>query len=625
MHIASPRRLLLLFPALCAVMFLSALPCPGWGACAAGSCADVTLLDPCIEPALEVPNGGHLCDNSPFVLELRFSGRAPFTFVHTIDGVEQPPITTNDTVFNFFVGGGAYQDSVVITRVRSDTCEGVITGLPFIRVIPPLSATAPQVNCDAASLTYTVSFQVSGGFGNYVPVAGTSGFVNGALFTSTPVSFSQGYDLRISFSLGCDTLVVQGVSGCGVPCPPLGIQAAGNSPLCTRDTLRLTASGGPGLSYAWTGPGGFSSNIQNPVVNNVALSAEGVYKVVAIDAAGCRDSAQVSVLVRPSPVLQLADTTFFCPGEDIVVVATGGSGALQYAIFGDPFQSSNNLGPRVSGSFSVLVRDAAGCGDVAFILVRNGPRITDVQTTPVSCRTPRGSITVIASGAPPLGYSIHTRPGFQPDRTFFDLAPGAYTITVRDTNGCLANRNAVIAQLPALSITGVETMPAACGNANGSLSIQTAGGTAPLAFAIDKDSLPQSGSFFANLRPGAYTVEARDNAGCVAVQTATVSNAPCEFYVPNAFSPNGDGINDVLQVYGDEVLTSAVVRLYQVFDRWGGLAYEAKDFPFLSTDRWWDGTVKGRLAPAGVYAWYVVVAVNAEEIIKLNGEVNLMR
>ncbi len=439
------------------------------------------------------------------------------------------------------------------------------------------------------------------------------------------------------FLLRAIPIAVAGITTLAFPCMAISpsipmisgaelmdVQAGSNSPVCAGDTLRLNASGG--VSYVWSGPGGFTSTQQNPIIPNATTARSGLYKVVATDAAGLRDSAEVNVLVRPAPMIQLADTTFFCPGENIILPATGGTAPLQYAILGDPYQDSNNLGPRVSGSFSGIVRDANGCADTTFVQVRMGPRITNVVTTSVSCSNPTGSITVSATGADPVDYSIDNGATFQPMNSFVGLAPGNYTVTVRDGNGCRSTRSVTIPQLPVLLITGVETMPAACGNANGSLTINVAGGTAPVRFSIHPDSLPQSGNFFPNLRPGSYAVEARDNAGCVAAQTVTVPNAPCEFYIPNAFSPNDDGINDVLQVYGDAVLTSAVVQLYQVFDRWGGLVYEAKDFPFLSSDRWWGGKIKGdKHASAGLYTYYVVIAVNAEEIIRLSGEVSLMR
>ncbi len=358
---------------------------------------------------------------------------------------------------------------------------------------------------------------------------------------------------------------------------------------------------------------------------SITQAQAGIYRVTVTTAGGCRDSAQVSVVVRPKPVIQLPDTAYICPGTDIVIPASGGTAPLRYAILGDTFQLSNNLGTRVSGVFSAIVRDVNGCTDTALVFIFNAPRLTRIEVTPLSCRQPTGTATVIAEGTPPLTYAIGQSGVFQPDRIFVGLAEGNYNFSVRDANGCLATRSAQVQRLPQLLITRVETQLAACGNANGSLQIQTAGGTPPVLYAIHPDSLPVTGNLFTGLRGGEYNIQVSDNAGCVATQTVQVPNAPCVFYLPNAFSPNDDGINDVLQIMSDAVLTSAVVLEYKVFDRWGGLVYEANDFPFSSNDRWWNGQIKGKPASAGTYICRAVVAVNAEEIIPISGEVNLLR
>ncbi len=403
------------------------------------------------------------------------------------------------------------------------------------------------------------------------------------------------------------------------------MQASSNSPLCAGDTLRLTATAVAGATYAWAGPGGFISDAQNPLQPGIAQAQAGIYRVTVTTAGGCQDSAQVDVAVRPRPVIQLPDTAYICPGVDIIIPASGGTAPLRYAILGDTFQLSNNLGTRVGGVFSAIARDANGCADTALVFIFNGPRLTRVEVTPLSCRQPNGTATVIAEGTPPLTYAIGQSEIFQPGQVFTGLAEGNYTFRVRDANGCLAVRSAQVPRLPPLLISRIETQLAACGNANGSVQIQTVGGTPPILHSIHPDSLPVASNVFAGLRGGEYTVQVSDNAGCIATQTVQVPNAPCVFYLPSAFSPNDDGINDVLQVLGDAALAAAVVLEYKIFDRWGGLVYEAGSFPFFSNDRWWNGQIKGKPAPAGTYICRAVVAVNAEEIVPISGEVNLLR
>ncbi|MBX2926929.1 MAG: gliding motility-associated C-terminal domain-containing protein [Saprospiraceae bacterium] len=94
-------------------------------------------------------------------------------------------------------------------------------------------------------------------------------------------------------------------------------------------------------------------------------------------------------------------------------------------------------------------------------------------------------------------------------------------------------------------------------------------------------------------------------------------------FVPNAFSPNGDGINDVLAVYvGPEVRQ---VRLLQVYDRWGGMLYSATGLPPNQPSSGWDGHARGRPAPAGVYVWRIAVELLDGTLEERSGEATLMR
>jgi gliding motility-associated-like protein len=93
-------------------------------------------------------------------------------------------------------------------------------------------------------------------------------------------------------------------------------------------------------------------------------------------------------------------------------------------------------------------------------------------------------------------------------------------------------------------------------------------------------------------------------------------------YLPNAFSPNGDGKNDEFGPYFRQDLTIAAYQI-QIFDRWGLQVFTSQDF-----DRRWDGTYRGAIAEAGTYAYSLVVAFSGESestpFVK-HGNVKLVR
>jgi gliding motility-associated-like protein len=95
-----------------------------------------------------------------------------------------------------------------------------------------------------------------------------------------------------------------------------------------------------------------------------------------------------------------------------------------------------------------------------------------------------------------------------------------------------------------------------------------------------------------------YEVVVTDSSGCVAKdELAILINRQEGVYVPNAFSPNGDGVNDVLTVFTDPSVRK--ITYFRIFDRWGNLVYEGQDLAPGDTQQGWDGTFAGEKVPNG--------------------------
>ena len=108
----------------------------------------------------------------------------------------------------------------------------------------------------------------------------------------------------------------------------------------------------------------------------------------------------------------------------------------------------------------------------------------------------------------------------------------------------------------------------------------------------------QDGSSFPTLttsEEGIYTVAVSNDFGCINTDDIILTKrCPTRIFAPNAFTPNGDQINDTFQLFGQDII-SGVVR---IFDRWGNLLFETSDY-----SQSWDGSVDGKSMPAGVYPW----------------------
>ncbi|MFB6456352.1 Ig-like domain-containing protein [Chitinophaga sp. Hz27] len=118
--------------------------------------------------------------------------------------------------------------------------------------------------------------------------------------------------------------------------------------------------------------------------------------------------------------------------------------------------------------------------------------------------------------------------------------------------------------------------------------------------------------------PVVITVEGKTSAGCLASATITVAAVPNsnDFFVPNAFTPNGDGRNDVFKAYGSGIKEITL----QVYTQWGEKVYEGND-----AAKGWDGTYKGRQQPVGVYVYALKAIMLDGAVITKKGSVNLIR
>lgn len=104
--------------------------------------------------------------------------------------------------------------------------------------------------------------------------------------------------------------------------------------------------------------------------------------------------------------------------------------------------------------------------------------------------------------------------------------------------------------------------------------------------------------------------------GCEAMGSSTITILLAEYEIPNVFTPNGDNLNDIFQVYHTEGAVN--INSLQVFNRWGQLVFES------TSNEAWDGNYKGEPAQADVYIYHAIIDQNGE-VIEVSGEVTLLR
>ena len=300
------------------------------------------------------------------------------------------------------------------------------------------------------------------------------------------------------------------------------IDATSQPVLCNGDasgSIEVTATGGTGaLEYSVDGGNTFQPN------GSFSGLTAGTYVLVVRDENGCSVSEGV-VITEPAEALTATTEVqnVACTGDasgSVVVSANGGTGAYQYSNDGgDTWQSSNVFANLDAGDYTITVQDANGCSTDITVTVAEPVELLTIQTTatPVSCNGQGdGMIDVTATGGgAPYEYSFNGGITYQSSGSFTNLAPGTYTVVVRDDNGCEVASIVVVTQPSVLSVSAVSSSPSTCeGQDNGSFTVEAAGGSEPYTYTSNGNS--NNTGVFANVTSGTNLVTVTDASGCTA-------------------------------------------------------------------------------------------------------------
>jgi len=302
-----------------------------------------------------------------------------------------------------------------------------------------------------------------------------------------------------------------------------------SNPICfgeANGSAAAVVQGGSGsFSYLWNDPAAQTG----PQATNLAA---GTYTVSVTDnVSGCIQITTVQLNNPPLLQLAIANTADVpCAGQSVgaaTVSATGGTGSYSY-LWNDP---AAQTGPQATnlaaGNYSVIVTDANGCTAQTQIEI-NEPQALDAQvvnfSAPLCFGQNNGSATVGVTGGTGAYTYLWNDPALQSSATAANLAPGNYTVSVRDANNCTTSVSVAIPATPAIVVAVLgQSDPVCAGDSNGSLSVSASGGTGPLSYDWSNG---QSSTALSNLPAGNYTLSVTDGNGCVQVQAFDLMPAP---------------------------------------------------------------------------------------------------
>jgi gliding motility-associated-like protein len=123
---------------------------------------------------------------------------------------------------------------------------------------------------------------------------------------------------------------------------------------------------------------------------------------------------------------------------------------------------------------------------------------------------------------------------------------------------------------------------------------------------------------------GPHTLQSQASMVPIIDQTDSSDIDAFTVYIPTIFSPNGDGVNDLFQIYTSDDHISLITRFY-IFDRGGKNIYQRTNIPLHGYDGWWDGTYKRFTMSSGVYAYYLELEDQFGRRKSYRGDVTLIR
>ncbi|MEA5457732.1 hypothetical protein VB796_01700 [Arcicella sp. LKC2W] len=174
-----------------------------------------------------------------------------------------------------------------------------------------------------------------------------------------------------------------------------------NAIVCAGKTANIgitPANGTAPYSYTWTGPNGFTSTSQNPVIPAITASQAGVYSVTAVDANGCIGTSTASVMVNPLPTPTIMANATTCVGLNLILTSGGGG---TYVWNGPNSFTSNvqnptitNLSTNATGTYTVTITGANGCTASATTLITVNPNPVPTVNSPEICAGASTTLTV---------------------------------------------------------------------------------------------------------------------------------------------------------------------------------------------------------------------------------------
>jgi len=542
----------------------------------------------------------------PGSIDLEVSGGVePYTYdwnEDALDGIEDP----NNLL------AGIYQ--VTVTDVNSCNNSATIA-INSVNSSMTLTVTNDTINCDG-DISGSLSVEAMGGVGGY-----TYEWDNGET-TSTISGLLPGtYTVTVTDADDCAATAQAMVSTNAA----LSVTAIGDTLACFGDNdgmITLDIEGGvEPYDFDWDN----APDVQNPAGLGI-----GTYQVSITDANNCTIRATANIIQPDELTATITGVNGTSCGSTDNGTATANAlgGTPPYTFLWDNNENTPSANMLAQGIHTLSVTDSEGCMVTDSATIASAAQIqVNASSSPATCFGDRdGSINInVSGGLPPYSYSPNGE-NYQSDSELNGLTAGIYTVYVKDAAGCIQTDTTIVEQPLELLIDIPENTTIDFGE---SIVLETSlnqfvGATYLWTSLGDMSCNDCSNPVVAPTFQTAYSLTIITDEGCRAEADVTIFVSKKQpVFIPNAFTPNGDNVNDVFMVHGGEAVKQ--IKVLRVFDRWGEIVFESINTSPNNPASGWDGSMNGEELNQGIFVYFVEVEFIDGVRRPYSGELTLIR
>ncbi len=545
----------------------------------------------------------------------------------TICGGDTATLTTNGLANFTWAPGGQTTSSVKVFPASTTTytvsgtdangCHGqastTLTVLPTPNLITNYSATAI---CANSGVTLIAS-----GATNYTwsPSSGLSTTTSGTTIASPTITTTY----TVSSTNSSNACVrIQHVIVTVNPLPIVNVTA--NPPtICGGNSSQLSVSSL--TNFTWIPSG----QITTPI--NVSPTTATTYSVSGTDANGCAGSGSVTVNVTPAPFINVssADTTI-CAGSSVVLTANGGATSYTWQP-GNLQGSSISVAPSVATNYTATGLFPGPCTVSASLAINIFPKsVAAFGASPTSGCSPL-KVNFLDNSTNATSWHWSFSDGGSSAIKFashiFNAGTWSVTLITSNANNCadtLTKTNYINANphpTANFGTTPSPTIPVELADANYQMNNYSTGAVNYAWFFGDNTTSNLTAPTHSYSTPGDYfiTLVAINAAGCTDTTTVGMFEVfpPSNIVAPSAFSPNGDGANDIFRIIYSPLISKINFTIY---NRWGEMVFQTNN-----PKEGWDGTFNGIMQPLGVYMYTVNATFTDGKNLTKQGNVTLVK